>query len=113
MSRTGRRNFENQQTYEREKLRIQLQYDQITGEEYRNSLNALDIERDIFYAEQEQKAVDHYTEITKKIVSAVAGTDVKAQIRAVEKEYKSLYDQLDAMVAAGQNDVWKRHRTTR
>ncbi|MGI5892452.1 MAG: phage tail tape measure protein [Bacillota bacterium] len=96
------RNFENQQTYERERLRIQLQYDQITGEEYRNSLNALDIERDTFYAEQEQKAVDHYTEITKKIVSAVAGTDVKAQIRAVENEYKSLYDQLDAMVAAGQ-----------
>lgn len=96
------RNFENQQTYEREKLRIQLQYDQITGEEYRNSLKALDIERETFYAEQEQKAVDHYTEITKKIVSAVAGTDVKAQIRAVEKEYKSLYDQLDAMVAAGQ-----------
>ena len=96
------RNFENQQTYERERLRIQLQYDQITGEEYRNSLTALDIERDIFYAEQEQKAVDHYTEITKKIVSAVAGNDVKAQIRAVEKEYKSLYDQLDAMVAAGQ-----------
>ena len=62
------RNFENQQTYERERLRIQLQYDQITGEEYRNSLNALDIERDIFYADQEQKAVDHYTEITKKIV---------------------------------------------
>lgn len=96
------RNFENQQTYEREKLRIQLQYDQITGEEYRNSLKALDIERETFYAEQEQKAVDHYTEITKKIVSAVAGTDVKAQIRAVEKEYKSLYDELDAMVAAGQ-----------
>lgn len=96
------RNFENQQTYEREKLRIQLQYDQITGEEYRNSLKALDIERETFYTEQEQKAVDHYTEITKKIVSAVAGTDVKSQIRAVEKEYKSLYDQLDAMVAAGQ-----------
>jgi TP901 family phage tail tape measure protein len=97
-----KRNFENQQTYEREKLRIQLQYDQITGDEYRNSLKALDIERETFYQEQEQKAVDHYTEITKKIVSAVAGTDVKAQIRAVEKEYKSLYDELDAMVAAGQ-----------
>jgi TP901 family phage tail tape measure protein len=97
-----KRNFENQQTYEREKLRIQLQYDQITGDEYRNSLKALDIERDTFYQEQEQKAVDHYTEITKKIVAAVAGTDVKAQIRAVEKEYKSLYDELDAMVAAGQ-----------
>ena len=96
-----KRNFEQKQSYEREKLRIQLQYDQITTDEYKNGLKVLDIESETFYTEQEQKAIEHYTKVTDAVTKALAGSDLKAQMKAVEKQYQELYDGLDAMVQQG------------
>ena len=97
----AQRNKEAQDSYEREKLRIQNQYDQITTEEYNNGLKTLDVQRDTFYREQEQKAVEHYTKVTDAVMKAIAGGDIKAQIKDVESKYKEMYAGLDAMVAAG------------
>ena len=97
----AQRNKEAHDSYEREKLRIQNQYDQITTDEYNNGLKTLDVQRDTFYREQEQKAVEHYTKVTDAVMKAIAGGDIKAQIKDVESKYKEMYAGLDAMVAAG------------
>ena len=97
----AQRNKEAQDSYEREKLRIQNQYDQITTDEYNNGLKTLDVQRDTFYKEQEQKAVEHYTKVTEAVTKAIAGGDIKAQIKDVESKYKEMYAGLNAMVAAG------------
>jgi TP901 family phage tail tape measure protein len=96
-----KRSFEQKQSYEREKLRIQLQYDQITGEEYRNGLKALEIESETFYKDQEQNAIEHMTSITEKVTKALSGVDLGVEIKAVKEQYQELYAGLDAMVKNG------------
>lgn len=94
------RNKEAQDTFEREKLRIQYQYDQISSEEYENGLKTLEVQRDTFYAEQEQKALEHYTKVTDNIVRAMTGGDIEGQIADVKCKYEELYAGIDAMVVA-------------
>ena len=54
----AQRNKEAQDNYEREKLRIQNQYDQITTDEYNNGLKTLDVQRDTFYTSRSRKPLN-------------------------------------------------------
>ena len=95
------RNFELQQNYERRKLEIQLQYNQITTEEYDNSIKALEQKSAAFYAQQEQEAVSHLTQVTRKVTKALTDVDLGVEIKAVKEQYQELYAGLDAMVKNG------------
>ena len=98
----AKRNFELQQGYEREKLRLQQQYSQITAQDYADGLAVLESESKYFYAEQQREQTDHIRRVMENIATAMVEADpTQAAIDKIKGSYAALYDELEQMVRGG------------
>ena len=97
------REFELNQSYEREKLRLQQQYGDITAQDLADGLAILEQESKNYYANVEREQTERVRKMMLTMTDAMLKTDpTKAAIKKIEDEYKQLYANLDAMVKAGE-----------
>ena len=97
------REFELNQSYEREKLRLQQQYGDITAQDLADGLAILEQESKNYYANVEREQTERVRKMMLTMTDAMLKTDpTKAAIKKVEDEYKQLYANLDTMVKAGE-----------
>ncbi len=97
------REFELNQSYEREKLRLQQQYGDITAQDLADGLAILEQESKNYYANVEREQTERVRKMMLTMTDAMLKTDpTKAAIKKVEDEYKQLYSNLDTMVKAGE-----------
>ena len=97
------REFELNQSYEREKLRLQQQYGDITAQDLADGLAILEQENKNYYANVEREQTERVRKMMLTMTDAMLKTDpTKAAIKKIEDEYKQLYANLDTMVKAGE-----------
>lgn len=97
------REFELNQSYEREKLRLQQQYGDITAQDLADGLAILEQESKNYYANVEREQTERVRKMMLTMTDAMLKTDpTKAAIKKIEDEYKQLYANLDTMVKAGE-----------
>lgn len=97
------REFELNQSYEREKLRLQQQYGDITAQDLADGLAILEQESKNYYANVEREQTERVRKMMLTMTDAMLKTDpTKAAIKKVEDEYRQLYSNLDTMVKAGE-----------
>lgn len=97
------REFELNQSYEREKLRLQQQYGDITAQDLADGLAILEQESKNYYANVEREQTERVRKMMLTMTDAMLKTDpTKAAIKKVEDEYRQLYANLDTMVKAGE-----------
>lgn len=96
------REFELNQSYEREKMRIQSEYGDIDATQYRMGLDKLESESRTFYDQQTVEAEEHFRKMAVTLANAiVAGDSVDSQINAVRKKYQALLTDVEVMVEEG------------
>lgn len=97
------REFELNQSYEREKLRLQQQYGDITAQDLADGLAILEQESKNYYANVEREQTERVRKMMLTMTDSMLKTDpTKAAIKKVEDEYRQLYSNLDTMVKAGE-----------
>lgn len=96
------REFELNQSYEREKLRLQKQYGDITEQELADGLAILEQESKNYYANVEREQTDHIRRVMENIATVMVEADpTQAAIDKIKGSYAALYNELEQMVRGG------------
>ena len=96
------REFELNQAYERDKLRLQQHYGDITEQDLADGLAILEQESKNYYANVEREQVERTRKIMENMADAIVNSDPqKAAIKKVTDQYKQMYADLNTLEATG------------